>query len=198
MRRGRQKKLMRRLKMCCGSLSASAPDEGAEIGELMRITGMSSPDHLPASGRACPELDGPFRSAVADGGRPPPRSLTVSDRLTVCLVSRLARASARKRAYTPAETNDETSTHRRRRGGDAPSQPRTSTSRSPPRSHGAAPKTEAPAPGPHARSSYNDSSGRLIPMGKLPPDERHRRAEHAKRAYMLRLAKRAVAARKAS
>lgn len=36
------------------------------------------------------------------------------------------------------------------------------------------------------------------PDGKLPPDERRRRAEHAKRAYMLRLAKRAVTARKAS
>jgi hypothetical protein len=35
------------------------------------------------------------------------------------------------------------------------------------------------------------------PDGKLPPDERRRRAEHAKRAYMLRLAKRAVNARKA-
>jgi len=34
------------------------------------------------------------------------------------------------------------------------------------------------------------------PDGTLPSDERHRRAEHAKRAYMLRLAKRAVAARK--
>lgn len=33
------------------------------------------------------------------------------------------------------------------------------------------------------------------PHGALPPDERQRRAEHAKRAYMLRLAKRAVAAR---
>ena len=33
------------------------------------------------------------------------------------------------------------------------------------------------------------------PDGKLPPDERRRRAEHAKRAYMLRLAKRAVGAR---
>ncbi len=35
------------------------------------------------------------------------------------------------------------------------------------------------------------------PDGVLPPEERLRRAEHAKRAYMLRLAKRAVAARKA-
>lgn len=34
------------------------------------------------------------------------------------------------------------------------------------------------------------------PDGTLPPDERYRRAEHAKRAYMLQLAKRAVAARK--
>jgi hypothetical protein len=35
------------------------------------------------------------------------------------------------------------------------------------------------------------------PDGTLPPEERRRLAEHAKRAYMLRLAKRAVAARKA-
>lgn len=35
------------------------------------------------------------------------------------------------------------------------------------------------------------------PDGTLPPDERHCRAEHAKRAYMLRLAKKAVAARRA-
>jgi hypothetical protein len=33
------------------------------------------------------------------------------------------------------------------------------------------------------------------PDGTLPPDERHRRAEHAKRAYMLRLAKKAVIVR---
>jgi hypothetical protein len=36
------------------------------------------------------------------------------------------------------------------------------------------------------------------PDGKLPPDERRRLAEHAKCAYMLRLAKRAVVARKVS
>jgi hypothetical protein len=35
------------------------------------------------------------------------------------------------------------------------------------------------------------------PDGTLPPQERHERAEHAKRAYMLQLAKRAVAARRA-
>lgn len=35
------------------------------------------------------------------------------------------------------------------------------------------------------------------PDGVLPPDERRRRAEHAKRAYMLRLAKKAIKARKA-
>jgi hypothetical protein len=34
------------------------------------------------------------------------------------------------------------------------------------------------------------------PDMKLPPSERQRRAEHAKRAYMLRLAKRSAAARK--
>jgi hypothetical protein len=36
----------------------------------------------------------------------------VSNRLTVCLISLPALASARKRAYTPAETNAETSTQR--------------------------------------------------------------------------------------
>ena len=36
------------------------------------------------------------------------------------------------------------------------------------------------------------------PEGVLPVDERRLRAEHAKRAYMLRLAKRSVAARKAT
>jgi hypothetical protein len=35
------------------------------------------------------------------------------------------------------------------------------------------------------------------PDGTMPPEERRRLAEHAKRAYMLRLAKRAVAARRA-
>jgi hypothetical protein len=34
------------------------------------------------------------------------------------------------------------------------------------------------------------------PNGVLPPDERRRRAEHAKRAYMLRLVKRAINTRK--
>jgi len=34
------------------------------------------------------------------------------------------------------------------------------------------------------------------PDGQLPPDERYRRAERAKRAYMLRLAKRAISVRK--
>jgi hypothetical protein len=33
------------------------------------------------------------------------------------------------------------------------------------------------------------------PDGTLPPDERRRRAKHAKHAYMLRLAKRAVQSR---
>ena len=36
----------------------------------------------------------------------------MSDWLTVCLVSRLARASARKRAYTPDGTNDGTNAER--------------------------------------------------------------------------------------
>jgi hypothetical protein len=36
------------------------------------------------------------------------------------------------------------------------------------------------------------------PDGTLPPEDRRQRAEHAKRAYMLQLAKRSAAARKAS
>lgn len=35
------------------------------------------------------------------------------------------------------------------------------------------------------------------PEGKLPADERRRRAEHAKRAYMLRLRMRAMSAKEA-
>jgi hypothetical protein len=35
------------------------------------------------------------------------------------------------------------------------------------------------------------------PDGTLPPEERRKRAEHAKRAYMFQLAKRSAAARKA-
>ena len=35
------------------------------------------------------------------------------------------------------------------------------------------------------------------PDGALPPEERKQRAEHAKRAYMLQLAKRSAAVRKA-
>ena len=51
----------------------------------------------------------------------------MSDRLTACLVSGLARASARKRAYMPDETNAETSTERSGRGRCGTSQARTST-----------------------------------------------------------------------
>jgi hypothetical protein len=39
----------------------------------------------------------------------------VSERLTVCLISRLTRVSARKRAYSAVETNAETSTEREQR-----------------------------------------------------------------------------------
>ena len=49
-----------------------------------------------------------------------------------------------------------------------------------------------------AREAFlNRFEKEVDPNGELPSDERRRRAEHAKRAYMLRLAKRAVAARRA-
>lgn len=54
-------------------------------------------------------------------------------------------------------------------GGEAPSQPRTSTSGSPLRSHGVAPRTEAPEHGPPARNSFNVSRERSIPMGNYRP-----------------------------
>ena len=48
-----------------------------------------------------------------------------------------------------------------------------------------------------ARDKFLERFEREVdPDGTLPAEERRRRAEHAKRAYMLRLAKRAVAARK--
>lgn len=69
------------------------------------------PDPLPAPGRprqsrrAVQVSRGRWRRHHRDAA-------TVSDRLTVCLISRLARVSARKCAYTPAETNAETITGR--------------------------------------------------------------------------------------
>ena len=70
-------------------------------------------DHLPAPSRA--RQSGPRRPGQPwTLARAHHRgAVTVSDRLTDCLVSPLARASARKRAYTADETNDETSTERR-------------------------------------------------------------------------------------
>jgi hypothetical protein len=48
-----------------------------------------------------------------------------------------------------------------------------------------------------ARDKFLERFEREVdPDGTLPAEERRRRAEHARRAYMLRLAKRAVAARK--
>lgn len=42
--------------------------------------------------------------------------MTASDRLIACLIHRLTRASARKRAYSAGETNPETSTERNAAG----------------------------------------------------------------------------------
>jgi hypothetical protein len=47
------------------------------------------------------------------------------------------------------------------------------------------------------RRAFLDRFERQVdPEGKLPPDERRRRARHALRAHMLRLAKRSAAARR--
>jgi hypothetical protein len=49
-----------------------------------------------------------------------------------------------------------------------------------------------------AREAFLNRFEREVdPDGALPPEERRQRAEHAKRAYMLQLAKRSAAARKA-
>jgi hypothetical protein len=48
-----------------------------------------------------------------------------------------------------------------------------------------------------AREAFLKSFERKVdPDGKLPPEERRRRAEHALRAHMLRLRKRGTSARK--
>jgi hypothetical protein len=48
-----------------------------------------------------------------------------------------------------------------------------------------------------ARQAFlNRFEKQVDPDGILPPEERRQRAEHAKRAYMLQLAKRSAAARK--
>jgi hypothetical protein len=81
-----------------------APYEGAEIGDLMRATGMTRSTiyrHLRGhvgAGRVIQVSRGRWRAD--DQG-----AVTVSDRLIDRLVSALARASARKRAYTADETN---------------------------------------------------------------------------------------------
>jgi hypothetical protein len=89
-----------------------APDEGTDVGELLLLTGMSRPILYRASGRARqgrPRRPGQPGTLARHHHR---GATTVSDRLTVRLISRLVRASARKRAYTPAETNTKTTTHR--------------------------------------------------------------------------------------
>jgi hypothetical protein len=49
-----------------------------------------------------------------------------------------------------------------------------------------------------ARDTFISRFERLVdPDGTLPPDERRRRAQHALRAHMLRLAKRSAMARRA-
>jgi hypothetical protein len=60
------------------------------------------------------------------------------------------------------------------------------------KSQGAAQKTEAPAPAP-AREKFLRRFEH-----EVAPYERRRRVQHAKRAYMLRLSKRGMAARKAA
>ncbi len=89
-----------------------APDEGTDVSELMRLAGMSratlyrSLAERARAGRAVPGQPWPLARSHYRG------AATVSSRLTVRLISCLARASARKRAYTSAETNAETTTHR--------------------------------------------------------------------------------------
>jgi hypothetical protein len=89
---------------------------------LLRLTEISHPtlyrrlaEHARA-GRMSPVSRGPLARDDHRG------AATVSDRLKLCLISRLASASARKRAYTPAEANAETNTPRPRAPDDRPGQ----------------------------------------------------------------------------
>lgn len=92
-----------------------APDEGSRCRRADAPERDEPPRTLPPSGRArhgrprrpgqpWPLARGHHRGAA-----------TVSDCLTVRLISRIARASARKRTNTPAETNTETITQRHTR-----------------------------------------------------------------------------------
>jgi hypothetical protein len=118
----------------------------------------------------------------------------MSDRPTDRLVSPLARASARKRENTGAETRRETSTQRSRgeviavvKNINRRIAAEISWSRTYDRSARTRPAREA---------FLKRFEKEVDPDGTLPAHERRRRADHAKRAYMLQLAKRAVAARK--
>jgi hypothetical protein len=75
---------------------------------------------------------------------------------------------------------------------DAP-WPRTSTGAPQQKSRGHGRTTAPPARDAFLRRFEKE----VDPDGTLPPEERRQRAEHAKRAYMLQLAKRSAVARKA-
>jgi hypothetical protein len=119
----------------------------------------------------------------------------VSDRLTVCLISRLVRASARRRAFSAGKTTAETSTERNAEGRSCHITTKdinwriaaeVSWSRTVDRSARTRP----------ARQAFLKRFEKEVdPNGEMPLDERYRRAEHALRAHTLRLAKTAVAAR---
>jgi hypothetical protein len=111
--------------------------------------------------------------------------------------SHVSHARLHVSAYTGHETNPETSTERSG-GGGVPHRRQRHQPADSSRSHGAARPTGTPAPDQCARSSLQHLEREVDPEDILPADERRRCAEHAKRAYMLRLAPRAVAARKAN
>jgi hypothetical protein len=118
----------------------------------------------------------------------------VSDVSSRRLVSRLARVCV-LRAYTDDETRRETNTERSREGVITIAKNvnrRIAAEISWSRTYDRSARTRP------AREAFLKRFEREVdPHGTLAPEDRRRLAEHAKRAYMLRLAKRAVAARRA-
>jgi hypothetical protein len=173
----------------------AAPPQGWAIGDLIRITGIPRATPLQPAARARgspPCLPGqPWPLA-----RPSPRvAVTLSDRLTVCLVSRLARVCT-LRANTADETRRETTTQRNRqpsatKGGDHMAKDinkRIAAEISWARTYDRSVRTR-----PAREVFLKRFETEVDPDGTLPPQERHERAEHA---YMLQLAKRAAATRR--
>ncbi len=146
-----------------------APEEGTEIGELTRAHRHEPSDPVPPPSRARqgrPRGAGQPWTLAREHHR---GAVTMSDRLTACLISRLARASARKRAYMALRQTLRQARSVAARGGAGHRgqghQPADS-GRDLVESHR---RPQCAAPGQRARSSCNGSSERLTLTANCRP-----------------------------